>query len=156
MADVVQEKLDSAREKLRVDPSRTYYGPEAYHELANSRMDAVLIETPPYYHPEHVKGAVDAGKHVYMPKPVAVDVPGCSSIMDSANRARGKRSFLVDLQTRSRPVFQEAADRLHRGEIGKPVFAQVYYYAGRVSRNPGRTYNDPGQAASCISTRIGC
>jgi myo-inositol 2-dehydrogenase/D-chiro-inositol 1-dehydrogenase len=146
VADVVREKLDAGREKLRVDSSRSYYGPDAYRELANSKLDAVVIETPPYFHPEHVKAAVDAGKHVYMPKPVAVDVPGCHSIQESANRARGKHTFLVDLQTRARPVFQEAAERIHRGDIGKPALAQVYYYAGRVSRNPGRTFSDPGQA----------
>src|SRR5437879_3943011 len=75
VADVIRGRLDSTREKLKVDTGRAYYGPEAYRELAHSKLDAVVIETPPYYHPLHAAAAVDAGKHVYCAKPVAVDVP---------------------------------------------------------------------------------
>jgi len=55
-------------------------------------------------------------------------------------------SFLVDFQTRAQPVFQEAAARVHRGDIGKPVMAQVFYYAGRPSKDKTRPGMDPGQA----------
>src|SRR5690349_16612020 len=51
VADVVRAKLDSTREKLQVDAGRAYHGPEAYRELAQSKLDAVVIETPPYFHP---------------------------------------------------------------------------------------------------------
>ncbi|MGE5569629.1 MAG: Gfo/Idh/MocA family protein [Rhodospirillales bacterium] len=49
-------------------------------------------------------------------------------------------------QTRAQPVFQEAAQRVHRGDIGKPVFAQVLYYAGRPAKDKSRPGMDPGQA----------
>jgi myo-inositol 2-dehydrogenase/D-chiro-inositol 1-dehydrogenase len=62
---------------------RIYYGPEAYRELANSKLDAVVIETPPYYHPDHAMAAVNAEKHVYVGKPLAVDVPGCRTILNA-------------------------------------------------------------------------
>jgi myo-inositol 2-dehydrogenase / D-chiro-inositol 1-dehydrogenase len=103
------------------------------------------VETPPYFHPDHVKAAVDAGKHVYIAKPAAVDVPGCFSILESGRRSKGKKSFLVDFQTRAQPVFQEAAARVHRGDIGKPVMGQVFYYAGRPSKDKGQPGMDPGQ-----------
>ncbi len=64
-----------------------------------------------------------------------MDVPGCKSILASGKKAQGKKSFLVDFQTRSQPVFQEAAKRIHRGDIGKPALAQVYYHAGRPSKD---------------------
>jgi len=130
LADAFPAPLAEAGAKYKVDSARSYVGLNAYQELANSRLDAVIIETPPCFHPEHSQAAVNAGKHVFMAKPVAVDVPGCKSVAASAQKASGKVSFLVDFQTRAQPVFQEAAARVHRGEIGAPVFGHVYYHAG--------------------------
>ena len=130
LADAFPAPLEAAQAKYKVDAAHCHAGLSAYQKLADSRLDAVIIESPPYFHPEHAAASVSAGKHVFMAKPVAVDVPGCKSVMDSAERAKGKRSFLVDFQTRAQPVFQEAAARVHRGEIGTPVFGHVYYHAG--------------------------
>jgi predicted dehydrogenase len=145
LADVIRQHLDTTTAKLKVDAGRAYYGPDAYKELSSSRLDAVVIETPPYYHPEQARFAVDAGKHVFLAKPVAVDVPGCKSILESGKLAEGKRSFWVDFQSRAQPVFQEAAARVHRGDIGKPAMAQVFYYAGRPSGDKSKPGMDPGQ-----------
>jgi predicted dehydrogenase len=146
LADVIKANLDRTREKFSVDSSRAYYGPDAFRELANSKVDAVIIETPTYFHPEQARAAVDAGKHVFMAKPVAVDVWGCNDVLASASAARKKNlSYLVDFQTRAQPVYQEAAQRIHRGDLGAPVFAQVYYYAGRPSKDKGTPGMDPGQ-----------
>lgn len=146
LADVMRDRLDATQAAFKVDGGRAYYGPEAARQLIDSKVDAVAIETPPYFHPEQARAAVDAGKHVYMAKPVAVDVPGCRSILETGKRAEGKRSFLIDFQTRSQPVFQEAASRIHRGDIGKPVLAQVFYYAGRPAPDKSKPGMDPGQA----------
>jgi myo-inositol 2-dehydrogenase/D-chiro-inositol 1-dehydrogenase len=147
LADVIRERLDATQSSFKVDPARTYYGPEAYRGILESKLDAVAIMTPPYFHPEQARAAVEAGKHVYLAKPVAVDVPGCRSILETGKRAQGKqRSFLVDFQTRAQPVFQEAAARLQRGDIGKPVMAQVFYYAGRPAPDKSKPGMDPGQA----------
>jgi predicted dehydrogenase len=130
--DPFQDRIDSTRQKLRAESARVYKGLEGYRELAQSRLDAVAVMSPPYFHPEQAAAAIDAGKHVFLAKPVAVDVPGCQSIAASGARAKGKLSFLVDFQTRAQPVFQEAAARLHRGDIGTPVLGHVYYHAGRL------------------------
>jgi predicted dehydrogenase len=109
-------------------------------------VDAVVIETPTLYHAEQAAHAVDAGKHVYMAKPVAVDVPGCKSVLASGKKAQEKRlTYWVDFQTRSRPVYQELAKRVHRGDIGKPVLAQVFYYAGRPSKDKSTPDMDAGR-----------
>lgn len=141
-ADPFQDRLDAAAEKVGVERSRLYRGLDGYKELLASRVDAVAIESPPYFHPEQVEAALRAGKHVYLAKPVAVDVAGCKSILASGEKARGKLSFLVDFQTRSRPVFQEAARRVHEGEIGPPVMGQVYYHTRRLRRK-----DEPGMPA---------
>jgi hypothetical protein len=49
LADVMRDRLDATQGSFKVDPSRTYYGPEAYRELIESKVDAVAIETPPYF-----------------------------------------------------------------------------------------------------------
>src|SRR5437016_13666031 len=137
VADVVRSKLDSTRDKLKVDVKRAYYGPDAYRELAHSTLDAVVIETPTYYHPSQAAAAVDAGKHVYCAKPIAVDVPSSKDFLAAGQRAQSKGlSFWVDFQSRARPVFQEAVQRIRRGDIGKPALAQVFYFAGRPWKDP--------------------
>lgn len=132
LADPFQDRLDRGGARLGVDPARCHKGVDAYKELVASKVDAVAIESPPYYHPEQAMAVVQAGKHVYLAKPVAVDAPGCKTIMQAGERARGKSSFLVDFQTRNTDFYVEAARRVHGGAIGKPVTGQVYYQAGRL------------------------
>lgn len=145
LADVIQTHLDSTRQKFSVDASRAYYGPDAYKELAASKLDAVLIETPTLFHPEQAKAAIQAGRHVFCAKPVAVDVPGCKTFLETSKIAQQRNlSMWVDFQTRAQPVYQEAARRVHRGDLGKPAFAQVLYYAGRPSKNKGTAGMDSG------------
>ncbi|MGO9240488.1 MAG: Gfo/Idh/MocA family protein [Bryobacteraceae bacterium] len=146
LADVIREHLDSTNAIWKVDSSRAYYGPEAYKELAHSKLDGVIIETPPYFHPLHAEEAVKAGKHVFCAKPIAVDVPGCLSFQASGKLAAQKNlSFWVDFQTRAQEVYQEAAKRVHQGDIGKPALAQVFYYAGRPVKDKGTPGMDPGE-----------
>ena len=146
LADVVKDHLDTTAATLKVAGARAYYGPDAGRQLAQSALDAVVIETPTFYHAEQALAAVDAGKHVYMAKPVAVDVPGCKSVLASGAKAQAKKlTYWVDFQTRSRDVYKELATRVHRGDIGKPVLAQVFYYAGRPSKDRGTPGMDPGQ-----------
>ncbi len=146
LADVIREHLDKTSDKFKVEGSRSYYGPDAFRELANSKLDAVILETPPYFRPLHMKAALDAGKHIYMAKPVAVDVPGCKTILEGGKRAKAKGlSYLIDFQSRSQPVFQEVASRIHRGDIGNPALTQVFYHAGRPSKDKGKPGMDEGQ-----------
>lgn len=136
LADPIAVPLGKTREKYRVDASRAYDGLEGYQKLAESKLDAVLVMSPPYFHPTHARVAVDAGKHVYVAKPVAADTAGCLSIEESGRRSEGKRSFWVDFQTRAQPVFQEAAERVHRGDIGTIGFGQTYYHTSIPSVPP--------------------
>jgi myo-inositol 2-dehydrogenase/D-chiro-inositol 1-dehydrogenase len=142
LADPFRDRLEVSQKKFNVDPSRLYAGLESYRDLLDSKIDAVAVESPPYFHPEQASAAVKAGKHVYLAKPVAVDVPGCRTVAESAEAARGKLTFVVDFQTRVRPVFQEAASRVHSGTIGTPVLGHVYYHASRL-----QPQNKPGISA---------
>jgi len=130
VADYFRERADAAGDALGVPGSRRFAGLAGYKRLLDSGVDALAIETPPYFHPEQAAAAVDAGAHVYVAKPVAVDAPGCRSIAKSAKRATaGKRAFLVDFQTRTHPSFIEAVRRVREGGLGEILFGEAQYHA---------------------------
>jgi len=144
LADVVKTHLDATAAKLKVDGSRAYYGPDAYKQLVNSKLDAVVVETPTYFHPEMVAAGLDAGKHVYCAKPVAVDVPG--AVHPGLGQEGGSEAAVVPRRLpEPRPALFKVVQRIHRGDIGAPVMAQVFYYAGRPAKDKGKPGMDPGQ-----------
>ena len=129
VVDYFQDRIDKAGEKLGVAPANRFGGLSGYKKLLE-KVDAVAIESPPYFHPEQAADAVDAGCHTYVAKPIAVDVPGCHSIGDSGKKAsRNKLAFLVDFQTRADPFFIEALKRVHAGALGEFVFGEAIYHA---------------------------
>lgn len=127
-ADYFQDKVDKFGGQRGIEPSRRYTGLSGYQRLLESKLDAVVIESPPYFHPEHAAAAVAAEKHVYLAKPVAVDAPGCLSIADSGQRATAKRLvFLVDFQTRANEHYRKAIQMVRNGDIGKLVMGEAHY-----------------------------
>jgi len=127
-ADYFQDKVDAAGTKLGIEAGRRYTGLSGYQRLLESKLDAVVIETPPYFHPEHAMAAVKAGKHVYLAKPIAVDVPGCTTVAEAGKLATEKKLvFRVDFQTRANEHFREAVRLVHRGAIGKLVMVEAFY-----------------------------
>lgn len=127
-ADCFQDKADAVGEKHRIDRSRRYTGLSGYKRLLEGKLDAVVIETPPYFHPEQAAAAVDAGKHVYLAKPIAVDAPGCQTIARSGERATARKLvFLVDFQTRADANFRDAVGQVHKGAMGPLVMAEAWY-----------------------------
>ncbi len=132
--DYFKDRADAAADQLKVDPNKRFTGLDGYKTLLASGVDAVAVESPPYFHPEQAVAAIDAGKHVYLAKPIAVDVPGCMAIVNAAKKVKNKLSVLVDFQTRANEFYIGAAQRVHDGLIGKPVSGQVYYVAGRLGK----------------------
>jgi len=130
-ADYFSERLTAFGEKFDVESSRLFSGLSGYRKLIESKVDAIAIESPPYFHPEQAAAGVDAGAHVYLAKPVAVDVPGCRTVEQSAQKATAKKlCFMVDFQTRTDPLYVEAVRRVHDGEIGKILSGEALYAAG--------------------------
>lgn len=128
LADYFQDRVDAAGNKLNVPAAKRFTGLSGYRRLLEQKLDAVAIETPPYFHAEQAAAAVDAGKHVYLAKPISVDVPGCNSVAESGRKATQKRlAFQVDFQTRAMPAYQEVVARIHKGGIGKLVTIYAEY-----------------------------
>jgi len=127
-SDYFKDKVDAVGQKHGIEAGRRFTGLSGYKRLLEQKLDAVVIETPPYFHPEQAAAAVDAGKHVYLAKPIAVDAPGCLRIGDAGRRAAAnKRVFLVDFQTRANEHFRNAIAQVHQGAIGKFVLAEAFY-----------------------------
>src|SRR5947207_6983318 len=88
VADYFKDRVDETGEKLNVSAARRYTGLDCYKKLLESKLDAVAIISPPYFHPQQAIAALEAGKHVYLAKPIAVDVPGCNAIIAAAEKVR--------------------------------------------------------------------
>jgi myo-inositol 2-dehydrogenase/D-chiro-inositol 1-dehydrogenase len=130
VADYFKDRADEVGAALGVPDSRRFTGLSGYKRLIAAKVDAVIIESPPYFHPIQAAAAVDAGAHTYVAKPVAVDVPGCDSIAASGKKATAKkRAFLIDFQTRTHPSFIEALQRVHTGGLGDLLFGEALYHA---------------------------
>ncbi|NUQ63634.1 MAG: Gfo/Idh/MocA family oxidoreductase [Pirellulales bacterium] len=129
-ADYFPDQADGLGNKFNVEPARRFTGLAGYRRMLEQKLDAVVIESPPYFHPEQAAAAVDAGKHVYLAKPIAVDVPGCKTVDESGKKATGKKlCFLVDFQTRADEFFIEALKRVREGAIGPFAFGEATYHA---------------------------
>ena len=76
--------------KIDVPPGRRFVGFDAYKQVIASGVDVVLLCTPPHFRPIHLEAAVEAGKHVFAEKPVAVDAPGVRSVLATCERAKAK------------------------------------------------------------------
>jgi predicted dehydrogenase len=136
--EIARKELDAAstkRGKPAIEGSRMFRGPSAAEQLfACKEVDAVYVATPPYFHPGHLELALAAGKHVYLEKPVAVDVPGAKKVMVLGERARGRQSLAVGFQIRHASPYVELAKRVHEGQIGQPVSGQIHYFASALKR----------------------
>src|SRR5438067_3679812 len=145
LADMFQDQLDNAKKHFddmqqgkgyaAIDSSQIFVGPKAYQQMAASKeVDAVVIASPPYYHPQHLEAIVASGKHVYLEKPVAVDDPGALKVIEIGKRAEGKLSLDVGFQIRDCPPFVELVKRIHNGALGNIVCGEAHYLTGYIDR----------------------
>lgn len=103
MGDIFKDKMDASLEnltkvhgpKVKVDEGRKFIGFDAFKKVLDSGVDVVLLATPPHFRPEHLTAAINAGKHVFCEKPVAVDAPGVRKVLDAAKLAKQKNVSLM-------------------------------------------------------------
>lgn len=116
VADVSPKAVANAKEKIGIPEAREY---RDLKDLLASDVEAVLISSPCYLHPDHFEAAVKAGKHVYIEKPAAVDVTGAKRVMQIADAADRKLNITFDFQQRYGGVYVKAKNMLDAGGIGK-------------------------------------
>jgi myo-inositol 2-dehydrogenase / D-chiro-inositol 1-dehydrogenase len=117
IADIFDEQIEAAKARIPAPSAKAYKRPE---DLLNSQdVDAVIIATPVYLHPDHFEAAVRSGKHVYMEKPAGLDVAGCKRVMRIADAADRKQNITFGFQQRYGGVYVKAKQALDSGTIGK-------------------------------------
>lgn len=134
---VALDKLNAAKGFPPIQKANVYQGSQAYLRLLqNKGVDAVLISSPAYTHPQFMEAAVRAGKHVYCEKPVAPDVEGCKRVERVGESVKGKLSVVVGFQIRHASPYVEMVKRVHRGDIGDVLNAQLYYLSSAIKLKP--------------------
>jgi predicted dehydrogenase len=136
LAKMVAEDA-TLKAKIKVDDAHSFSGFDAYQKVLASKIDLVLLATPPAFRPRHLAAAIAAGKHVFMEKPVAVDPAGVRSVMASADLAAQKGLAIVaGTQRRHDPGYRATMERIHGGAIGDIVGGQVYWNQGGLWMHP--------------------
>lgn len=127
----LQKRGLSVKDIYKVTPETTFTGFDAYKKVIACDVDMVILTTPPNFRPQHLRAALEAGKHVFMEKPVAVDPVGVRSVIESADLAREKGLTLVaGTQLRKMQAYREAVKRIHNGDIGEITGGQVVRTGG--------------------------
>ena len=146
LGDVFQDKIDNCRKVLKAERNieipdeNCFIGFDSYEKVINSGVDVVLLCTPPHFRPVHVEAAINAGKHVFMEKPCAVDPVGARSVLISAKKAEQMGLCIISgTIRRSQKDYMETQRRVANGEIGDIVGAHVIRNGGalwRMQRKP--------------------
>ncbi len=144
MADAFSDQLESSLrnisaqftsqpQRVAVDNDHKFVGFDGYKNVLDSDVDLVILTTPPGFRPIHFEAAVNAGKHIFMEKPVATDVPGVRKVLAAVEVARTKNLAVgVGLQRHHQDEYLETIKRLKDGAIGDIVDMRVYWNSGGV------------------------
>lgn len=145
VADAFPERVEAsvgnlaARVKDRVDVprDRQFAGLDGYEKAIACGVDLVLLCAPPGFRPAHFEAAVEAGKHVFMEKPVATDSPGVRRVL-AANQAAKQKNLAVAVghHLRHETKHREVVQRIHDGAIGDVKLVRVYFNASGIWNRP--------------------
>jgi predicted dehydrogenase len=130
-AEASLKHLSKFGDRIEVPQERRFSGLEAYQQVIDSGVDVVLLTSPPGFRPLHFRYAVEAGKHVFAEKPMAVDVNGVKSIMETARLAKEKG---VTVQHgycwRFAPGTRAGYGKVLSGDLGQVVSVYGTYMGG--------------------------
>ena len=128
MGDIFPDKMDKSllslkkenAAKVKVEKDHMFIGWDAYQKVLDSGVDVVILATPPAFRPDHLMAAVNAGKHIFCEKPMAVDAQGVRKVLDAARKAEEKditlcSGFCWRFDFPKRATFSKILD----GEIGE-------------------------------------
>jgi predicted dehydrogenase len=137
LGDVFQDKIDTCRAKLKehknveIADENCFIGFDSYKKVIDSGVDVVLLVTPPHFRPVHVEAAVNARKHIFMEKPIAVDPLGARSVLVSSKKAKSLGLCMVSGTIRRvQKDFMETWRRVANGEIGEIRGANIIRNGG--------------------------
>ena len=139
LADVFPDRLNACREQfgklnVNVPNEKCFVGFDAYKKLlAVPEVNYVVLATPPHFRPLHLKAAIEAGKNVFMEKPVAVDGEGVRMVLEAGELAKQKSLCIVaGTQRRHQRSYLETIKRIHNGALGELLYARAYWNGGQI------------------------
>jgi predicted dehydrogenase len=139
LADLRDDKLAAAARRFDVPPESCYRGLYGLDEMLAQDLDVIVVTTPPYFHVRHLEAAVTAGRHIYVEKPLAVDVPGCLRAMAVGEKARDMQlTVTCGLQRRYAEGYRAVREKIVRGDLGDIVSARVQWLGGDLTWARGK------------------
>ncbi|OAV69164.1 putative oxidoreductase yvaA [Bacteroidales bacterium Barb6XT] len=137
IGDVFQDSIDDTRKALKevfnqeLPDDKCFTGFDSYRKVIDAGVDIVLLATPPNFRPLHFKAAVEAGKHVFLEKPMAVDVAGALSVIATSRQAVAKGlAVITGTQRHHERSYIEGYKQVQSGLIGDIVSANVCWNTG--------------------------
>jgi predicted dehydrogenase len=145
VADIYQDRIEaclsnlgrSSAAKLKVEGSKKFVGLDAYEKLIASGVDVVLLATPPGFRPGHLRRSIEAGKHVFCEKPIAVDGPGVRHVLETVKMSKEKNvSLVAGFCWRYSNYIQDTVQQIRDGAIGDVLSYYATYYTNPVKPMP--------------------
>jgi predicted dehydrogenase len=134
--DWSSDETVNLNDRIDIPAEHRFDGFDAYQKVIDL-CDVVILATPPGFRPLHFEAAINAGKHVFMEKPLAVDAPGVRKVLEVGELARQKKlNVVVGLQRHYQKIYQSWVDMLHKGVIGDIVTSRVYWNGAGVWVRP--------------------
>jgi len=134
LGDTFSDRIESCRKTLKekynqeIPDDKCFTGFDNYQKVLEAGIDVVIIATPPAFRPAYFKAAVNAGKHVFMEKPLAVDPAGVRSIIADSRKAIAQGLCVVTgTQRHHQRCYIESYKQVQSGMIGEIVGGNVYW-----------------------------
>lgn len=145
MGDIFDDQIATAYDALmKIEPSKMkvkdkhkFVGFDAYQKVIDAGVDVVLLASPPVFRPLHLEAAVNADKHIFCEKPVAIDPPGVRKVLEAVRKSKAKSlavvsGFCFRYASPNRAVFGQVLD----GAIGDVLSLSSFRYGGDLSLKP--------------------
>jgi len=139
ICDIYPDRIDNGKTKIPGGQGARVY--RNYHDLlAQADIDAVLITTPVYLHPEHFEAAVAARKHIYCEKPAGAGVAGVKRLLKASAQADAKKTIQFGFQQRFSPEYLTAMELYKSGKIGEMKMMMSCWVLGST---PPKSFKPP-------------
>ena len=155
IADYHQAVAEACGGRFNVPPEKCFSGLSGYRKVLDTNIEAIVLEAIPYFFPEHVRASVEAGKHVYIAKPVAVDIWGTLAVQSLADQSqKNGKVFLIDFQIPTDENNQKVLSCVKAGDIGNIHSLQTCYHAGLFADPAFKSFEERLQRLNWVNDDI--
>ncbi|HXA52030.1 MAG TPA: Gfo/Idh/MocA family oxidoreductase [Candidatus Acidoferrum sp.] len=141
------KRISKTAGRVKVEADSQYVGLDAFQKVIDSKVDVVILATPPGFRPQHLAAAIGAGKHVFCEKPAGTDAPGVRSVLASTALAEQKNlSLMSGFCWRYNNMIQDTVQQVDSGAIGRVVAYYATYYTSPVKPIPPASTRPAGMS----------